>query len=274
MMVTTTVAVAASIVAWLAVVKRDAPVPAQVRTAAQATAADLAVVTNRRVFFGHQSVGQNIISGVSGVFAEHSATPPEIVELTGGAAVPAGGEGGLISHAMVGQNRFPESKLEEFANLLRTGMGKEVEVAILKFCYLDVDNGTDVDELFELYRSRMAELAQEFPDVRFIYATVPLRTEATDLKQWVKELIGRPNDNAARERFNRLVRAEYADTGRLFDIAAIQSTEPDGTRVTRTHKGVIHFALFDGYASDPGHLNQQGSVRAASEFLALVARSA
>jgi len=247
-------------------------VPADDRAQALATAQELEEMVDTRIFFGHQSVGKNIISGVPAVFEDAGVDAPSIVELAAGGSLPAKADRGLIMHQMVGQNRFPETKLDQFAATLRDGLGGQVNVAVLKFCYLDVNSTTDVRALFELYRSRMAELADEFPEVAFIYATVPLRTEPADLKQLVKEVIGRPNDNAAREQYNQLVRAEFGDTGRLFDIAAFQSTAPDGTRIARSHRGATHYALYEGYASDPGHLNPFGSTRAASEFLAVIGR--
>lgn len=265
-------AVVGSVTVWLGVRSLEPTVPGDDRAASMATAEDLEKVMQKRVFFGHQSVGRNIISGIPELFKGDGADGPTVVELASDSEIPADQGGAAIIHAMVGQNRYPETKLDDFAKFLRAGVGKQVDVAVLKFCYLDVDSTTDVPGLFEQYRSRMAQLSEEFPEVTFVYATVPLRTEATDLKQWVKEVIGRPNDNAARERYNQLIRAEFASTGRLFDIAAIQSTGADGSRAARSHKGVVHYAMVDSYASDPGHLNAAGSVRAASEFLAVVGR--
>jgi len=53
-------------------------------------------------------------------------------------------------------------------------------------------------------------------------------------------------DNVARERFNALIRGEYAGH-HLFDIAAIESTKPDGTRVSGSYDNQGYFALYDGY---------------------------
>ena len=55
---------------------------------------------------------------------------------------------------------------------------------------------------------------------------------------------------------NALIRGEYA--GRhLFDLAAIESTKPDGTRVSGRYDNQGYFALYDGYTSDSG-LPQRG----------------
>lgn len=266
-------AIVAGAVVWTLTKRPPATLPPAPRSSLQATSAELGGVAGLRVFFGHQSVGKNIMDGVPDLYTSRGLPVPTIAELARddlSARGPA--ETGLL-HAYVGENRFPLRKLEDFGARLRAGLAQDLDVAVLKFCYLDVDSSTDVDALFESYRSEIASLETEFPEVTFLYSTVPLRTEATDLKEWVKEVIGRPNDNAARERFNRLVREEYGSSERLFDIAAFQSTTPDGARVTRSHWGVTHFALYDGYASDPGHLNAEASVLAAGEFLGLVARA-
>ncbi len=53
-------------------------------------------------------------------------------------------------------------------------------------------------------------------------------------------------DNVAGERFNALIRGEYAGH-HVFDIAAIESTKPDGTRVSGSYDNQGYFALYDGY---------------------------
>jgi hypothetical protein len=69
---------------------------------------------------------------------------------------------------------------------------------------------------------------------------------------------------------NQLIRKEYRGD-HLFDVAAVESTTPDSSRVSGRSGGQPFFALFDGYASDSGHLNADGSRRAATAFLAAVA---
>jgi hypothetical protein len=81
------------------------------------------------------------------------------------------------------------------------------------------------------------------------------------------------DENVRRERLNALIRAEYADD-HLFDLAAVESTRPDGTRVSGRHDGSDYFALHDGYASDLGHLNAAGAEVAARAWLTTVVRAA
>jgi hypothetical protein len=163
---------------------------------------------------------------------------------------------------------------------MRGGMGRQVDVALMKFCWVDIPSDTDVDALFARYRDTMAALERDFPNVTFIHVTVPLTTEPglfTELKTRVKTIIGRRDGlgqpaNVARERLNALIRGEYA--GRhLFDLAAIESTKPDGTRVSGRYDNQGYFALYDGYASDVGHLNAVGAKIAATAFLEAIAQA-
>ncbi len=144
---------------------------------------------------------------------------------------------------------------------MRGGMGRQVDVALMKFCYVDITTGTDVDALFARNRDTMGALERDFPNVTFIHVTVPLTTVS-----------GGQAENVARERLNALIRGEYA--GRhLFDLAAIESTKPDGTRVSGRYDNQGYFALYDGYASDVGHLNAVGSKIAATAFLDAIAQA-
>ena len=79
-------------------------------------------------------------------------------------------------------------------------------------------------------------------------------------------------ENAARERLNALIRREYAG-GHLFDLAAIESTAPDGSRAIGMYKGQQYYRLYDGYASDSGHLNGEGARVAATAWLKTIAQA-
>jgi hypothetical protein len=145
----------------------------------------------------------------------------------------------------LGENGKPLLKLEDFDHAMRGGMGRQVDVAQMN---LDVRSGMDVDALFARYRDTMGASARDFPNVTFIHVTVPLNTDALE---WAKA------GNVARERFNALIRGEYAGH-HLFDIAAIESTKPDGTRVSGSYDNQGYFALYDGYASDVRGPPQRG----------------
>jgi hypothetical protein len=232
---------------------------------------DLAKVSGMKIFFGHQSVGMNILDGVPGVYAAHHMAAPPIEQ----DRTRAGQDGGFIDHAYIGENEKPLTKIQDFDTQMRSGLGQQVDVAMMKFCYVDITTHTDVTALFTRYRETMAALEQDFPDVTFVHVTVPLMTEPgllSRLKSWLtgSSRYG-PAENAARERLNALIRREYAGD-HLFDLAAIESTAPDGSRSAGTYRDQPYYRLYDGYASDSGHLNGEGARIAAAAWLQAIAQ--
>jgi hypothetical protein len=255
---------------------KEKSMPIQGNVASAITAEDLTAVAHTRVFFGHQSVGMNMLNAVPGIYADHGVSASPIEQRSAEAA----SNGGFIAHQFIGENTKPLLKIEDFNRTMRDGMGRQVDVALMKFCWLDITASTDVDALFARYRDAMAALERDFPDVTFVYVTVPLTTEQgfiSKLKTKLKTLVGESDRfgqaaNLARERLNALIRREYG--GRhLFDLAAIESTKPDGTRVSGRYDNQEYFALYDGYAADIGHLNAVGSKIAATAFLEAIAEA-
>jgi len=256
---------------------KEKSIPIQGTVASAITTADLTAVARTRVFFGHQSIGWNVLNAVPGVYADNGVSAPPVER---GRAEP-GPNGGFIAHQFIGENLKPLLKLEDFDRIMRDGMGRQVDVALMKFCSVDITSSTDVEALFARYRDTMAAMERDFPNVTFIHVTVPLVTDRQDLfsklKTRLKTVLGRSDvnhqpANVARERLNALIRSEYA--GRhLFDLAAIESTRPDGTRVSGRYDNRGYFALYDGYASDDIHLNAVGSKIAATAFLEAIAQA-
>lgn len=226
---------------------------------ATVSADEVAAGARARVFFGHQSVGGNVLSGLPRVFTAHNVPAPPVEEGT----AHQGHAGGFVAHAFVGENEKPVSKIRDFDARLRSGLGGQVNVAMMKFCYVDVTRDTDVNALFTQYRDTLRALERDFPNVRFVAVTVPLTTARS----------GSEADNVNREQLNALIRGEYSGR-RLFDLALVESTAPDGARVSGTYQGKQFFALHEGYAADEGHLNSTGSERAASAWLHTVAQAA
>src|SRR5699024_12109541 len=193
----------------------------------------LAVVAISRVLFAYQSVGRNILTGIPTVYSDHGLPAPEFVQLA-----DASNSDNLL-HLQIGENGDPLGKLEAFDSLLREGLAETLDAAVLKFCYEDVPAGTNVDGLFTTYQNTLAALQRDFPNVEIVAATVPLNTDRTPVGT-VKSWLGLgpkygPKDNAVREEFNALIRAEYEGTHHLFDIAAIESTTASGERITGRH---------------------------------------
>jgi hypothetical protein len=236
------------------------------------TADDLVDVSRKRIFFGHQSVGMNVLDGVSGVYAAHGLPAPMIEE---GVAQP-GKDGGFISHAFIGENEKPWLKIQDFDARLRAGLGHQVDVALMKLCYIDIAASTDIGALFAGYRETLSALKRDFPQVAFVHVTVPLMTEQRQLSKLKSRITGNTRygaaENVTRERLNVLFRREYEEDY-LFDLAAAEFTAPDGGHATGTYRGQRYHYLYEGYASDSGHLNGEGARVAANAWLRAVARA-
>ena len=237
-------------------------------------ATDLAAVRRARIFFSHHSVGENILAGIQQVAADTGA-PLSIVPLE----QSAGASGPVLVHGSGGRNKDPESKIAFFEATLRNPQ-LQPDVAVMKFCYVDFNPGTDVDALLARYRRAIEALKRERPEVRFAHVTVPLTPRSNDVKSWTRRLLGLEEwsdaANAKRHEFNRkLVAAFPADP--VFDLARIESTAPDGAAVAFSYHGEAVPAMAPAYNADNGHLNalgQRASGAAAIGFFAAALRSA
>ncbi|MBZ4396657.1 hypothetical protein VZQ01_02220 [Myxococcus faecalis] len=243
-------------------------------TVAQASApsAPLEKLSGRRIFFGHQSVGGNILDGVKALPNSAQGVVPRVVEVQSPTESLAPG---TLAHAMVGQNEKPESKIADFERLMDAGLAKSTDVAFFKFCYIDINGATDTRALFEKYRVAMEGLKARHPGTTFVHVTAPLTTVQRGAKAWLKELLGRPvwgvAENVQRETFNELMRKTYADKEPLFDLARLESTAPDGSRETYELNGQTWPAMVPGYSDDGGHLNAAAQKRLATELLNFLA---
>jgi hypothetical protein len=221
-------------------------------------------LSRQRIFFGHQSVGGNILDGVKQLGAG-----PRVVEVK---APTDTVEPGTLAHARVGENTKPESKLADFERLMDGGLAKQADVAFFKFCYIDFSATTDTRALFEQYRATLDALKARHPDTTFVHVTVPLTTVQRGAKAWLKELLGRPvwgvAENVQRETFNQLLRQTYGGgKAPLFDLAMLESTTAEGTPETYELNGQSWPAMVPAYSDDGAHLNSAGQARIAREFL-------
>lgn len=250
---------------------RGAEVAAEPYQAPTASREDLIAASETRLFFAHQSVGGNILDGVADVYRANGLPTPHVAEVA-----DADPDAHLL-HTRIGANGDPLGKISDFDSLIRGGLGDDVDVAVLKLCYSDVRDDTDLDEVFATYTGTIRALQEDYPDVTFLAATVPLsiqRSPAGTLKEW----LGRGDKygaehNVAREKFNARLRAEFAGTDLLFDVASIESTTQGGERVAALHDGALYYSLDRAYAKDPGHLNESGAAVVANGLLAVVAKA-
>jgi hypothetical protein len=225
-----------------------------------------------RVAFGHQSVGYDILAGLEDLSRATPALKMNVVESSSLSATPG------ITHFRAGKNEFPLTKTEEFVRIIDASGASAPDVALLKFCYIDANPSTDVKAVFAHYRDALAGLKARHPRTTFMHVTMPLRTIQTGWKVSVKNLIGRPiggyADNTKRQEYNELLRAAYAGREPVFDLASLESTRADGSRMSFTNNGQQGFALAPEYTYDGGHLNEPGRRYVAEQFLVALAQAA
>jgi len=244
---------------------------ASIEKVSKASWADLA---RKKIYFGHQSIGSNIIEGIKDVIGNNSYIHLDIVESDKFPSIAAG----TLAHSRVGQNTDPRSKIGGFAEVMHSGMADGTDIAFFKFCYIDIDPTTDIEKLFEDYRKTMEQLRSRYKKTRFVHVTVPLKTVQTGIKVPIKKLIGRPvggyADNIKRNEYNELLRRHYAEKEPVFDLARIQSTSLDGRRVGFESDGRRYYSLIPDYTHDGRHLNELGRKVVAEQLLIFLANLA
>lgn len=219
------------------------------------TASALESISRARIFFAHRSVGANILElGIPPIYRAAGIAPPAVSD-----GLPVAG--GSIGDHWLDQTDDPRSKLRDFDTWMRSkGVGAATDIALMKFGYIDILKKTDVKGLFSDYKATMDRLAVDFPQVRFVHVTV-------SMTRWDAE------NNASIESFNQLLRHEYGQSGRLFDLAQVLSTCSNGARDEhRTETGRSYFQICEEYTSDGGHLSELGAKTAATGMLTELAR--
>ncbi|MCP4150476.1 MAG: hypothetical protein GY757_22200 [bacterium] len=225
------------------------------------TEAQLQNVSWKRIYFGHQSVGFNIIKGLEELDKKIEALQLNIIETT----EPVANEGPVFIHSRVGKNKKPNSKVDDFARII--GQLKDnVDIACFKFCYADIGKNTNIESVFQYYKKTMKQLEEKYPNILFIHSTIPYYKKSGGVKNILKNLTGKDN-NINRNRFNRLLTKEYKEE-RIFDLGKFESTYPDGKRETSA-KNI--FTLVTQYTDDGGHLNAKGREIIALQFLDFLA---
>lgn len=227
-------------------------------------------LTEKRIYFGHQSVGFNIIDGVMDVMKENPQIELKIEENNAQAIFARP----IFAHSRIGENMDPNSKIEAFSEFMEKGVGDKTNFAFFKFCYVDITGGTDVAKVFSHYKDTMKRLNEKFKNTVFIHITVPLTIVQKGPKVLIKKVIGRPiggySENIKRNQFNDLLRKEFEGKDPIFDLAAIESTFPDGKRELFIVESHTYYALIPAYTDDGGHLNEKGRKIVAQQFLILL----
>ena len=88
--------------------------PASAGSVDETFKADLALLKGKRIYFGHQSVGKNIMEGLALLLQESGEVGFEIANRDSGESLGISG----ISHARLGANTEPRGKCQAFAQFL------------------------------------------------------------------------------------------------------------------------------------------------------------
>jgi hypothetical protein len=229
-------------------------------------------VSEMKILFGHQSVGFNIIDGINDIIAENSNIKLNIVETRNVSQYSKG----VFAHFRVGENLKPKLKIEDFKNSVLSDENKDLDIAFLKLCYVDIDGKTDAASLFEMYQATVEELKKQ---VKIIHFTGPLTTSQITWKTKIKAILGKEDiwefaDNITRNEYNEILLNRYQATDPIVNIAEIESTYDNGKRESFNAKGKIHYALIKEYTYDKGHLNEIGRKKVAQALLLSLANIA
>jgi PKD repeat protein len=257
------------------------------------------------ILFGHQSVGKVISygedpDGAGGGGIEDLANDPQYngryaIDLDGlnpdpdnddivvgwfDGDDPETGQNG-IGEVHIGANYSPASKMAEFFDFVsRSDIQAEIDVAMMKFCYVDFhfypDQGTYIWDQLQVdlsdgttvygYKGFMEYLESTFPNISFVWTTAPLTREDPQ---------GDYGTNPDRADYNDAVRAYAATNGViLFDIADIESHYYDGSSFTYCYNETEKEYLCTPYVNGTGHPSADGAERLSRGVWWLLARIA
>lgn len=229
-------------------------------------------LSQKTIYFGHQSVGLNILDGFKDLMEVNPKLRLNIVETTD----VNNFTNGIFAHSRVGQNLDPIVKIDEFVKVLDMGVGKRADAVALKFCYLDIAKNTDIIGVFDYYKKEVNKLKNLNPELEIIHFTMPLTVSKTSWKTWIKKVIGKKefwefDDNIKRNQYNEMLVKEYQGKAPILDIAKIESSMQDGSRQSFELNRVTYYSMVPEYTKDGGHLNEIGRKKVAEQFLLLLA---
>lgn len=232
----------------------------------QVSADQWASLAHSTIYFGHQSVGNNILEAARDLLREHPQIPIRIVS---GSPVAAAG---VLNEFVIGENGDPQSKNASFLSVVERNLGPR-PILMLKYCYVDIDVRTNVDAVFQQYQETISRIKAKHPDATIVHVTVPLVTHSA-VRDAINGVLGRPTRpmrNAQRSRYNELLRAAYGGKEPIYDLAAVEARRADGSEEVVSLGDRRVYALAPEWAADDGHLNAAGRRHAAEAMLATLA---
>ncbi len=207
-----------------------------------------------RWFFAHASVGNNMMDGVDSLHGTDSSRYP-YYRVWEDDFPPDSTQNGSISSFWRGNPGW-SVKVDTFATYASNGWTHpKIHLAANKFCFVDQDADLDY------YLASMTNLEAAFPEIVFVYMTIPLMTTTDE-------------NNVKRNVYNDALRLWTSANSRvLFDVADIEAHDTNGVPCLFTNNDRVCQRLADAYMApdDDGHLNSQGKVLVALGFYAVSA---
>lgn len=234
-------------------------------------------LSQKKIFFVHMSVGNNILDGAQAVLQKH----PGVTLTVARTSNPADMRQPALYHSEeLGHNAEPFMKIDAFRSLVNRICPAAPDIILLKFCYFDIQSNSDVNAVFKAYHQAISELKTQTPNTLFLHCTIPLESPQLSMKRKCKEIIksflGRPtrtDNNYKRMLFNQKLRAAWP-AEQVFDMAQIESATPEGFLCCKIQRGQKIPFLYSNYTTDGGHLNDLGSQRIGEQFLIFLAKAA
>ena len=224
------------------------------------------VISQSNIYFGHKSVGQNIISGMNKIITVTRQNGLKIEELNDNIKY----DQNYFLHSNIGENGDPKGKFKEFSKIVDDLERKNLNIAMMKLCFVDITEKTDISDIFQSYTAMIDSLRNKYPALVIIHFTVPLKSEPNwinNLKNIIKRRANNDEkDNLARNKYNELLLKKYSNED-IFDIANIESTYPDGKREIVTVDDKQCYSLIKNYTYDGGHLNEKGQELVAEKLI-------
>ena len=123
-------------------------------------------LATKKIFFAHMSVGYNILDGFKQIAEKYPELKLNIIETDNPDEMTAPG----LYHFRLGHNADPLKKNESFSTLIEKIHSANLDMAFMKFCYVDFYAGKDTNSIFQSYTQTVENLQKKSPSVRFLWS--------------------------------------------------------------------------------------------------------
>ena len=89
------------------------------------------VLKGQKIYFGHQSIGDNLLDGIRNCVKGEGDSVLRIKNLNGDERI----YDTALYHSKIGKNGDPIGKIKAFKTLIFDGLGSEFNMAFMKLCF-------------------------------------------------------------------------------------------------------------------------------------------